>query len=305
MKQIRIGYLSTLYHSSHILKGRQDIENQMAVLPQWLLFGTGPEMIEAFSRGALDLGYIGLPPAMIGICRGLPLKCIAGGHIEGTVLIAPAGSTAATRPQDVGTTLGQLAGKKIGAPARGSIHDIIIRRLLKFHAVAGASVVNYPWADLMPQAIADREIAAAAGTPALAAVAAAWYGLEILIPPRLLWPFNPSYGIIVRESVLQEREFLNGFLGLHEDACNLMRGNPEEASRIVSGQLRVVDAAFAQTVFAISPHYCASLPQAYIKAAMAFVPVLREQGAIGRDLAADEVFDRSFISQVHPEAPHY
>ena len=32
---------------------------------------------------------------MIGVSRGLPLKCIAGGHIEGTVLVAPAASAAA------------------------------------------------------------------------------------------------------------------------------------------------------------------------------------------------------------------
>ena len=114
-----------------------------------------------------------------------------------------------------------LPGKKIGAPARGSIHDIIIRHLLHTQAVAGATVVNYPWADLMPQAIADGEIAAAVGTPPLAAVAQAWYGHSIIIPPGLLWPFNPSYGIIVHAAMLKERGFLEGFIGLHEQACNL------------------------------------------------------------------------------------
>ncbi len=173
---------------------------RLGVEAQWQLFATGPAMIEAFARGELDLGYIGLPPAMIGISRGLPLKCIAGGHIEGTVMVGPAAMGTAQDMQERNDILARFAGKKIGAPARGSIHDIIIRHLLQTQGIAGASVVNFSWADLMPQAIADGEIAAAVGTPPLAAVAQAWYGHSIIIPPRLLWPFNPSYGIIVQEA---------------------------------------------------------------------------------------------------------
>ena len=36
----------------------------------------------------LDIGYIGLPPAIIGIEQGVPIKCVAGGHVEGTILCA-------------------------------------------------------------------------------------------------------------------------------------------------------------------------------------------------------------------------
>ena len=190
MKQLRIGYLSTLYHTSHILKHQGRIDAGLGVAAQWQLFGTGPAMIEAFARGELDLGYIGLPPAMIGISRGLPLKCIAGGHIEGTVMVGTADLAACPGHARRNGILARFAGKKIGAPARGSIHDIIIRHLLHTQAVAGASVVNYPWADLMPQAITDGEIAAAVGTPPLAAVAQAWYGHSIHHPARAYVAFQ-------------------------------------------------------------------------------------------------------------------
>ena len=305
MKQIRIGYLSTLYHTSHILKHRGCIDGELGVEAQWRLFGTGPAMIEAFARGELDLGYIGLPPAMIGISRGAPLKCIAGGHVEGTVLVGPADMGTAQNADDSGGILAQFAGKKIGAPSRGSIHDIIIRHLLHKNGVAGASVVNYPWPDLMPQAIADGEIAAAVGTPPLAAVAQAWYGHSIIIPPRLLWPFNPSCGIVVHAAMLNEQSFLGGFIGLHEQACNCIREQPGEAARILSQAVKVVDAEFVQKVFAISPHYCAALPPPYRVATMAFVPVLRELGYIDRELSEQEIFDLSFIRQVHAAPHHY
>ena len=305
MKQIRIGYLSTLYHTSHILKSQGYIATELGIEPQWLLFGTGPAMIEAFSHGSLDLGYIGLPPAMIGISRGMKLKCIAGGHIEGTVLVGPEGAGVARDAQDIDSILARFAGKKIGAPARGSIHDIIVRHLLHTRGIIDITVVNYPWADLMPQAIADGEIAAAAGTPPLAAVAQDWYGYSIIIPPRLLWPFNPSYGIVVTEGMLQERQLLEGFLQLHEQASNFIRENSDEAARIVAQEIKVADADLVRKVFAISPHYCAALPEPYCRAAMAFVPVLREQGLLDREFSEQEVFDFSFIRRVHAAGHHY
>jgi NitT/TauT family transport system substrate-binding protein len=59
-EEIRIGYLSTLYHTSLILKG-SDLAGELGVGISWRLFPTGPDMIDAFGRGELDLGYIGLP----------------------------------------------------------------------------------------------------------------------------------------------------------------------------------------------------------------------------------------------------
>ena len=128
MKNLRLGYLSTMYHTSHIIKNLRWIETSVEIKSDWSLFGTGPSMVKAFKEGSLDIGYIGLPPAMIGIEKGLPLKCIAGGHVEGTVMI---GRNEFSSLAELGSTenvLQQFAGKKIGAPSAGSIHDVIARR---------------------------------------------------------------------------------------------------------------------------------------------------------------------------------
>jgi len=58
---MRIGYLSTLYHTSFILKNRPSdyLENYPL---HWTLYSTGPAIMEVFRRGEIDMGYIGLPP---------------------------------------------------------------------------------------------------------------------------------------------------------------------------------------------------------------------------------------------------
>ena len=84
---MKIGYLSTIYHTSFILKsGKFTFDRSDET--EWILFPTGPEMMNAFEKGKINLGYIGLPPVMIGIARGMKIKCVGGGHVEGTVMIA-------------------------------------------------------------------------------------------------------------------------------------------------------------------------------------------------------------------------
>ena len=58
MKTLRIGYLSTMYHTSHILKALGWVEKDLKTNAEWQLFGTGPAMVESFRQGKIDIGYI-------------------------------------------------------------------------------------------------------------------------------------------------------------------------------------------------------------------------------------------------------
>src|SRR5271170_255632 len=138
---LRIGYLSTFYHTSHLL--REAHWRALAVEPEWTLEMTGPALVKSLAAGTLDLAYIGLTPAVIAIARGVPLRCIAGGHEEGTVVIGPP----AVRPlgdggSDVGATLRQFEGATVGIPAAGSIHDVIFRELLREHGLEGRVAIR-------------------------------------------------------------------------------------------------------------------------------------------------------------------
>jgi len=305
MKPLRIGYLSTMHHSSHLLKGMRLLEKGPGIEPQWNLFGTGPAMVEAFAAGALDIGYIGLPPMMIALGRDIPLVCIAGGHCEGTVMAGLSDLRSLDECENAAEALRQFSGLKVGVPAQGSIHDIILRSMLKESGLDTGCVVNYAWADLIAEDARQGLLAAAVGTPPLAVMCQKWYGMKIILPPRSLWPFNPSYGIAVHTRMLEEKPLLGDFLRLHEDACNMLRLAPARAAAVVAEELKAVDAAFVEEVFAVSPRYCASLPQEYIESTMRFVPVLQQMGHLKEALSPDRVFDRSLIEKIHPGPSHY
>jgi NitT/TauT family transport system substrate-binding protein len=282
-----------------------DLLRTRGIEAEWTLFPSGPDIVNAMQQGTIDLGYIGLPPVIIGIDRGIPLACIAGGHIEGTVMIAGKGIRQAGECGRILEFLGQLSGASIGTPPKGSIHDVIVNELLREHGITDVAVKNYAWADFLPDALVSGEIAAAAGTPALAVTACRFAGAHIVISPEALWPFNPSYGIVVSGEMHKRRTLLLEFLGAHEAACELIRTDPHTCARIVSGITGMVDEDFVCEAYRISPKYCASLPPEYTASTMKFVGTLHTLGYIRRRVDENTIFDLSLIRDVHPGPHHY
>lgn len=305
--KLRIGHLSTFYHTSILLIAEGGIERRLGVPVQWRLYGTGPDIVRAFEEGEVDIGYIGLPPAMIGIARGARFKCVAGGHIEGTVLVGQKSLKTTDSPEGLGQVLGQLRGKRVGVPGKGSIHDVILSDCLERFGLKGeVEVVNYKWADMITEAAAKQEVEAAIGTPALAVAIRRYANGKVLFPPSMLWPSNPSYGIMASEDMINKNgPLIESFLTIHEETASTMRERPQEAAERIASYIGIVDAGFVAETIGISPRYCAQLTDGFISATMEFETALRRLGYTGRRLAVEEIFDFSFIRRVHPSGDHY
>ncbi|MDD1774682.1 MAG: ABC transporter substrate-binding protein, partial [Methanobacterium sp.] len=289
-------------HTSFILKNKPSQHLRDYQL-DWKLYPTGPAMIQAFKNEEIDMGYIGLPPTMIGIDKGLEIKCVAGGHVEGTVMVAPPSYQTYDDLGSVKAVLKQFEGENIGTPSRGSIHDIIIRDIIQKFDI---KVENYPWADFIPDAIKDGEIAAGVGTPSLATTAQEQLNTKIVVPPSRLWPYNPSYGIVVKEDLISEsQEFILNFLKAHEEASKLIRNKGKVAAKIAQHEMDVVNYDFVLKTYKISPRYCASLPDPYINSTLKFIPTLQNLGYLKGRLKREDIFNTEFIKEVHPEKAHY
>lgn len=299
---MRIGYLSTIYHTSFILKNSSSPYLKNYPL-NWSLFATGPAMIESFASKQIDMGYIGLPPVMISIENGLPLKCIGGGHVEGTVMIAPSPYRSFDELGSMKKVLKQFEGKTIGTPSEGSIHDVIIRNMT---IGLDIRIKNFKWADFITDALEEGVVVAGVGTPSLATATANRFDSHIVISPHHIWPYNPSYGIVVREELIHgNREFIINFLKAHEDACNLIRTQPKTASNIILKEIEILNQDFILNTYKISPKYCASLPKSYINSTLKFIPVLQNLGYLKDNLKEKDIFNTNFIRKIHTEDPHY
>ena len=304
---LRIGHLSTFYHTAMLLMADHALCSGIDADVEWKLFGTGPAIVNAFEKKEIDLAYIGLPPAIIGMERGVQIVCIAGGHVEGTVFCGKAQYCGFPDIATLDDILKQFKDLTIGVPGKGSIHDVILQDSLSKAGLAGeVSVRHFPWADMITEALVKNEVAAAFGTPALAVSVKHYAGGKILYPPAKLWPNNPSYGIVIDKQFLANNPGLTEqFLIAHEKAAALLRNEPSQAAQIIASHVGFIEPGFVLETLRVSPKYCAQLTDGYLACTMDFVKTLKDLAYIRRLVTPGEIFDRSFISRVHPEKHHY
>lgn len=308
LKKIRIAFLSTIYHTSFPLMLNNTVEKSLEIKTEWELHGTGPSIIKKFLHKELDIGYIGLPPTIIGIDKGANIKCVAGGHVEGTIMVALDHYKSFKEVNNkMIDFFNQFKDKFIGVPKRGSIHDVMLRDCIKKAGLEDKiKIKNYEITDFILPDMENNIVDAAVGTPALPVFLNQYLKIKIVIPTKIWWPYNPSYGIVVSDFLIQNYpEVVESFIKLHKDACRTLRKNPREIANIVQKEVEFINLDFILDTYKISPKYCAALPSEYINSTMDFVSVLQKLGYIERKLKQSEIFDLSFIKKIHPEKHHY
>jgi len=306
--KLNIGHLSTAYHTNYVLMESEDLTKDLKININWILFGTGPAMVKAFNEEKLDIGYMGLPPAIIGIDKGVPIKCVAGGHVEGTIIVARrVYNTIKQLDNNLKMTFSQFKGKTIGVPSKGSIHDVILTFYLeKYDLLDEINVKNYEQAEFIAKDMRDGILEAGVGTPALAVFASTILDSQLIIEAKDLWSNNPSYGIFIHEKLIQtDPEILLKFLYHHKDASHLLRNSPLISAEKIAKTFEIIDKNYAESVLKISPKYCIALSEGYVKSTMRFVKTLYNLEYITRKLKLKDIFDFRFINKVHPEPEHY
>ena len=288
--------------------GEKDLKKDFNKEIRWKLFGTGPAMIEAFQNKKLDIGYMGLPPAIIGIEKEVPIKCVAGGHVEGTIMIANKDyKTMAQLDNNISDVFCQFKGDTIGVPSKGSIHDVILNFYLKKCDLnRDIEVKHYKQAEFIATDMKKGILGGGVGTPALAVFSSTIFDSHLIIPPEFLWKDNPSYGIFFHEDIIEnEPEIVLKFLNHNKDASLMLREFPSKAAKIISNTFEILTEKYVSDVLKISPKYCIALSDGYIKSTMEFVRVLKNLGYIKKELRIDDIFDLTFVPKVHPEPEHY
>ena len=306
--RLHIGHLSTCYHSNFILMQEDDLKAQLGVEVDWHIFGTGPEMVAAFQNNELDIGYIGLPPAIIGIEQGVPIKCVAGGHVEGTILCAKKKYKDDTQlDNNLRKVMSQFKGAAIGVPAKGSIHDVILNFYLDKYKLQGEiEVVNYAQPELIALDMKKNKLEGGVGTPCLSVFAATLLESRLIIRADNLWDNNPSYGIFFHENLIENNpDLVLEFLALHKKSATLLRNSPDMAAKLIADTIEMTTEEYVKEVLKISPKYCIALSEGYVQSTMEFVGALHRLGYIKRTLSVDEIFEFRFVEKVHPEHHHY
>ena len=122
--KVRFGWQPTLNGSRYFIAHDAGLFSKNGVDVEQIKFLAGPPFFSAFESGSIDVGFMGTPPASIGIAQGVPMKIFA---VEN---YASGSEALVVTPQSGIKTLQDLRGKRIAAQ-RGTSGEYALLTALK------------------------------------------------------------------------------------------------------------------------------------------------------------------------------
>jgi len=192
------------------------------------IFKAGPEIMTAFSAGALDMAYVGEAPATTAVAnKAADVVVVAQVNTEGSALVIAKENT------DI-KTLSALKGKTVAIPGHSTVQDFLLRKALKNAGLDPASVniivVKPPE---MISALRTGQIDAFIAWEPHPSKAATMNVGQNLATSADMWPGHPCCVLVAdRNFFTRQSGKIKAVVAAHVQATDYIQKNPDEAIAI-------------------------------------------------------------------------
>lgn len=224
--KIRMGYIqSDLHHLPAFVSIEKGFFQQQGLDVEAAgAFRAGPELMSAFAARELDVGYVGLAPAITAAANSnVPIRIIAQVNTEGSAIVVS--------KTNLGSSAADLKGTMTAIPGHATMQDFLFRKAVKN---AGIPVDQVKILVLKPPemipALNEKDIEAFIAWEPYPSKAVTENKGKILIYSSQIWPNHPCCVIVVGEEFLQARSSDVEKLKIaHNQACRFIQDNHAEA----------------------------------------------------------------------------
>jgi len=224
--KIRLGYIqSDLHHLPAFVAMEKGFFQQQGLDVEVAgAFRAGPELMSAFAAQELDVGYVGLAPAITAVANNnIPVRLIAQVNTEGSAIVV-----SRARP---GSSVADLKGAMIAIPGHATMQDFLLRKALKN---AGIPVEQVKILVLKPPemipALTGKDIDAFIAWEPYPSKALTENKGKILLYSSQIWPDHPCCVIVAGEEFLQTRHSdVEKLIIAHNQACRFIKDRRAEA----------------------------------------------------------------------------
>jgi NitT/TauT family transport system substrate-binding protein len=210
-------------------------------------FEAGPAEMDALAAGQIDMGYVGMAPAVMAAARKIPLSIVSGVNLEGSGLV--------TRT-DI-SSVPELKSKKIATPAPGSIQYVMFGMLLADNDLGYNDIELFPGTVKppdMPQSLQTGRIDGYfVWEPFVAKSVVGGYG-KVLVESKDIWPGHPCCVIVAAGDFVSSHDgTVAAVTRAHRRAIDYIESNPDEAKAIAAKWTKldsvVIDNAFQRVKY--------------------------------------------------------
>jgi NitT/TauT family transport system substrate-binding protein len=191
------------------------------------IFRAGPEIMSAFSAGALDMAYVGEAPTVTAVANGtVNVAILAQVNTEGSAIVVGKNSSI--------TTISGLKGAQIAVPGFSTVQDFLLRKALSEPSAAslGAKVIVMKPPEMIGALRTNQIDAFVAWEPYPAQAVNMGVG-KILASSAEIWENHPCCVLAVDRAFSKANpEKVDRLLLAHNKSIDFIRDKPEEAARI-------------------------------------------------------------------------
>lgn len=235
---VRIGYLSKDLHQ---LALRVAIENGLfereGLRVKLVEYGNGALEMDGFLAGQIDMGYLGVAPAMVkSINQEIGVTVLAAVNLEGSSIMV------SKAEYDAGhvTTIADLVGKGVYQPGPSTVQNFLLRLALNQSGLSYDNITAY---SISPSLMAD---SLSAQNPAFIAwepfdAKAEYDGKAVtLIQSGDIWPNHPCCVVASANSFLSKHpDIVQKVVDIHVEAEEWIVNNPAAAITIATNWLQM------------------------------------------------------------------
>jgi len=221
---VNIGYLPSDHHAALLIAEAEKKYESKGIKVNLVKFDNGGNLMTAMANGEVDVGYVGITPALSSISKGVPVKIVSSVQDEGSGIVVP---------KDSGiSTVSNLKNKTVATPDPSSIQYMLLLYAIK--------KVGLDKNDLTITSLKSPQLVDAIKTKKLDGIVAfepfvtqavlKANGTEIASSHDIL-PGHPCCVIVAREDFIKNHDNeLKTILDIHNETTDYILKNPEEAA---------------------------------------------------------------------------
>ncbi|MDR0913293.1 MAG: ABC transporter substrate-binding protein [Methanobrevibacter sp.] len=278
---VTIGYLPSDHDAAVLIADAQGKYQKQGLTVELKQFNNGGDLMAAMASGDLDLGYVGITPALSSISKGVPVKVVSAVQNEGSGIVVPINSNI--------KSIADLKGKKVATPGASSIQYMLLAFALKKNGLTmdDVSVSDLKVAQLVDSIRTNQLDAIVPYEPYVTQSVEEGIGKEIASSDDIL-PDHPCCVVVAREDYINNHlEDLKKILTIHKETTDQIIANPEAAANELPSD--IFDAKVEKEALD-NVDFISGLSESYMNNVLKFQGIELGLGLIDKALTKDQIF---------------
>lgn len=285
--EINVAYIPSDHEAALLVSQAQNSYSNAGLKVKSVQMSTGSDVISAIASGDIDVGYVGVVPALTGISQGEPIKIVGAVNLDGSGIVVGPDSDINSTPD--------LMGKKMASPGVSSIQQVLLLyELQKYNMTAQDLDILQMNIFMLPSTLASKKVDAyIAYQPFVSLLPYRNMGKVMMYSDQILKD-HPCCVIVARQDFIDNHpDELQTFLNIHQNATNFVNSNQNETAELISTQLTTNPDLEKMSL----PHvvFVSKVDKTFRTNVMNFLKIEQELGYMNKNLTEDQIFDTAFL----------